>query len=183
LGHILRIILRLAIVRGNLVLPRMPRIFGQNGSRAVQRFQLPRKAELRSCKELNEASIGLVLGHLDAKDRGPIHPATPPTSMVAPLLVMAHDCAGRSSPALQCSSSRDALSVPHGAPRRTLRRDDGRGRRLAAGRRKRRQPGLRSARRSGHNPDIAPPQWWRASTGQVVWHFQTFIAKFVCNVR
>jgi hypothetical protein len=32
LGHILRIILRLAIVRGNLVLPRMPRIFGQNGS-------------------------------------------------------------------------------------------------------------------------------------------------------
>ena len=31
-GHILRIILRLAIVRGNLVLPRMPRIFGQNGS-------------------------------------------------------------------------------------------------------------------------------------------------------
>src|SRR6478736_7633247 len=32
LGHILRIILRLAIVRGNLVLPRIPRIFGQNGS-------------------------------------------------------------------------------------------------------------------------------------------------------
>src|SRR4029078_9063142 len=32
LGHILRIILRLAIVRGTLVLPRMPRIFGQNGS-------------------------------------------------------------------------------------------------------------------------------------------------------
>src|SRR4029079_13531463 len=32
LGHILRIMLRLAIVRGNLVLPRMPRIFGQNGS-------------------------------------------------------------------------------------------------------------------------------------------------------
>src|ERR1700719_2883582 len=32
LGHILRMILRLAIVRGNLVLPRIPRIFGQNGS-------------------------------------------------------------------------------------------------------------------------------------------------------
>ena len=28
LGHILRIILRLAMVRGNLVLPRMPKIFG-----------------------------------------------------------------------------------------------------------------------------------------------------------
>src|ERR1700693_6202358 len=32
LGHILRIILRLPIVRGNLVLPSLPRIFGQNGS-------------------------------------------------------------------------------------------------------------------------------------------------------
>src|ERR1700719_1087508 len=32
LGYILRIILRLAIVRGNLVLPRIPRILGQNGS-------------------------------------------------------------------------------------------------------------------------------------------------------
>src|SRR4029079_9513329 len=70
LGHILRIIHRLAIVRGNLVLPRMPRIFWQNVSyqrpcprilvrRLQPAFTIARRSDLRQNRSSASSMISV----------------------------------------------------------------------------------------------------------------------------